>query len=36
MTKPPFEVADIVRVQGHRFLEKYGSGMDFEQEKAFM
>ena len=35
MTKPPFEVADIVRVQGRRFLEKYGSGMDFEQEKAF-
>lgn len=35
MTRPPFEVADVVRVQGHRFLQKYGSGMDYEQKKAF-
>ena len=35
MTRPAFELADIVRAQGSRFLERYGSGMDFQQRKAF-
>jgi len=35
MARPPIEVADIVRVQGARFLEKYGSSLNFEQKKAF-
>jgi hypothetical protein len=35
MTRPAFEVADIVRLQGDRFLETYGSCLNFEQKKAF-
>lgn len=35
MSRPAIEVADIIRAQGSRFLEKYGSGIDFEQLKAF-
>ncbi len=35
MTAPPFEVADILRLQGRRFLERYGSSMDGQQLKAF-
>lgn len=35
MTKPAFEVADIIRVQGDRFLEKQGSSLNFQQHKAF-
>ncbi len=34
MTRPAFEVADILRVQGSRFLERYGSGLDYQQLKA--
>ena len=34
MTRPAFELADIVRVQGHRFFEKYGSGINYQQLKA--
>lgn len=35
MTAPAFEVADILRGQGKQFLERYGSGMDYQQLKAF-
>ena len=35
MTRPAFELADILRAQGSRFLERYGSGIDFQQMKAF-
>jgi predicted RNA-binding Zn-ribbon protein involved in translation (DUF1610 family) len=34
MTQPAFEVADIIRVKEARFLERYGSGLDFQQLKA--
>jgi hypothetical protein len=34
MTRPVHEVADIVRTQGHRFLEKYGSVINYQQLKA--
>ena len=35
MTRPAVEVADILRVQGDRFLERYRSSFDFQQLKAF-
>ncbi len=35
MTAPAFEVADILRVQGEPFLQRYGSSMDYQQQKAF-
>jgi hypothetical protein len=35
MTRPTVEVADILRVQGDRFLERYRSSFDFQQLKAF-
>jgi predicted Zn-ribbon and HTH transcriptional regulator len=35
MTRPTLEVADILRAQGDRFLERYRSGFDFQQLKAF-
>ena len=35
MTRPTLEVADILRVQGDRFLDRYGSSFDFQQLKAF-
>jgi hypothetical protein len=35
MTRPALELADILRAQGGRYLERYGSGMDFQQLKAF-
>ncbi len=35
MTQPAFELADIDSAQGSRFLERYRSGMDFQQRKAF-
>jgi hypothetical protein len=35
MTRPTFEVADILRVQGERFLDRYRSSFDFQQLKAF-
>ena len=35
MTRPTFEVADILRVHGDRFLNRYRSSFDFQQLKAF-
>ncbi len=35
MTRPTLEVADILRVQGDRFLDQYRSSFDFQQLKAF-
>jgi predicted Zn-ribbon and HTH transcriptional regulator len=35
MTRPTLEVADILRAQGDRFLERYRSSFDFQQLKAF-
>ena len=34
MNRPAIEVADIVRAQGSRFLDRYGSGLSFQQLKA--
>src|SRR6201981_3896291 len=35
MTRPTLEVADILRVQGDRFLDPYRSSFDFQQLKSF-
>jgi Putative transposase/Transposase zinc-binding domain len=35
MIRPTFAVADLLRVQGDRFLERYRSSFDFQQLKAF-
>ena len=35
MTRPAIEVADIVRAQGNRFLERYQSSFSYQQLKAF-
>jgi hypothetical protein len=35
MTRPTFEVADILRTHGDRFLDRYRSGFGFQQLKAF-
>jgi predicted Zn-ribbon and HTH transcriptional regulator len=35
MTRPTLEVADILRVHGDRFLNRYRSSFDFQQLKAF-
>jgi hypothetical protein len=35
MTRPAVEVADILRVQGQRFLDRYRSSFSFQQLKAF-
>ena len=35
MTRPAVEVADILRAQGDRFLDRYRSSFDFQQLKAF-
>ena len=35
MTRPALEVADILRAQGDRFLDRYRSSFDFQQHKAF-
>ena len=35
MTRPTLEVADILRAQGDRFLDRYRSSFDFQQLKAF-
>src|SRR5207245_8459239 len=35
MIRPTFEVADILRVQGDRFLDRYRSSSGFQQLKAF-
>ena len=34
MTRPAVEVADILRAQGQRFLDRYRSSLDFQQLKA--
>src|SRR5271170_5587318 len=35
MTRPTFEVADILSAQGDRFLDRYRSSFGFQQLKAF-
>ena len=35
MTRPTLEVADILRLQGDRFLDRYRASFDFQQLKAF-
>jgi len=35
MTRPAIEVADILRAQGNRFLERYQSSVSYQQLKAF-
>ena len=35
MNRPTFEVADIVRVQGDHFLDRYRSSLDFQHSKYF-
>ena len=35
MSRPTVEVADILRAQGNRFLDRYEKGFDFQQLKAF-
>ncbi len=35
MSRPAVEVADILRAQGSRFLDKYRNSFDFQQLKAF-
>ena len=35
MNRPTVEVADILRAQGNRFLERYEKSFDFQQLKAF-
>ena len=35
MTRPAVEVADILRVQGQRFLDRYRASFDFQQLKTF-
>jgi len=35
MKRPTVEVADILRAQGKRFLDRYRSSFDFQQVKAF-
>jgi hypothetical protein len=35
MTRPTFEVADILRTHGDRFLDQYRSSFGFQQLKAF-
>jgi len=34
MTRPAVEVADILRVRGQRFLDRYRASFDFQQRKA--
>lgn len=35
MSRPAVEVADILRAQGNRFLDRYEKSVDFQQLKAF-
>jgi hypothetical protein len=35
MSRPAVEVADILRAQGDRFLDRYQTSFDFQQLKAF-
>ena len=35
MSRPAVEVADILRAQGQRFLDRYRASFDFQQLKAF-
>ena len=34
MTKPRFEVADVLRKHGDAFLDRYGDGLSFRQRRA--
>jgi hypothetical protein len=36
MSRPTVEVADILRAQGNRFLDRYEKNFDFQQLKAFV
>jgi len=35
MSRPAVEVADILRAQGNRFLDRYEKSFDYQQLKAF-
>ena len=35
MTRPAIEVADIVRVKGKQFLERFNAILSYQQMKAF-
>jgi Putative transposase/Transposase zinc-binding domain len=35
MSRPTLEVADLIRAQGNRFLDRYRSGFSFQQLKVF-
>jgi hypothetical protein len=35
MSRPALEVADILRAQGYRFLERYQSSISYQQLKVF-
>jgi hypothetical protein len=35
VTRPTLEVADLLRTQGHRFLEQYRASFSFQQLKVF-
>ena len=35
MSRPPVEVADILRAQGSRFLSKYQTSFGYQKLKAF-
>ena len=35
MSRPTVEVADILRAQGHHFLDRYLKSLDYQQLKAF-
>ena len=35
MTRPAFEVPDIVRANGRQFLERYQSSLSYQQLKAY-
>jgi hypothetical protein len=35
MSRPTLEVADIIRAQGNRFLDRYRSSFSFQQLKVF-
>jgi hypothetical protein len=35
MSRPTLEVADLIRAQGNRFLDRYRSSFSFQQLKVF-
>ena len=34
MTRPPWEVADVIRIAGSRFRERYGAALTWPQVKV--